>query len=89
VEMSQALIAFRHLDLTQNPMPRLSIIDDAEALLDMGNSDDTDRRGPEQVVLWIRSRSFVRSLHEYFNEVWSRATPALARLETIKAGKPE
>jgi hypothetical protein len=25
----------------------------------------------------------------YFNETWSGATPALARLETIKAGKPE
>jgi sugar-specific transcriptional regulator TrmB len=88
VEPSQTLIAFRHLDLTQRPVPRLSIIDDAEALLDMGNSDDTDRRGSEQVVLWIRSRSFVRSLHTYFNEIWSRATPALARLETIKAEKP-
>jgi sugar-specific transcriptional regulator TrmB len=89
VESSQTLIAFRHLDLTQRPVPRLSIIDDNEALLGMGSSEDTEGRGSEQVMLWIRSRSFVRSLHGYFNEIWSRATPALARLETIKAGKSE
>jgi sugar-specific transcriptional regulator TrmB len=89
IEPFQTLIAFRHLDLTQKPVPRLSIIDDTEALLGTGGSEDTDGRGSEQVVLWISSRSFVRSLRAYFNQVWSGATPALARLETIKATKPE
>jgi hypothetical protein len=39
--------------------------------------------------LWINSRSFVRNLRAYFNEIWSGATPALARFEAIKAGKSE
>lgn len=89
VESFQTLIAFRHLDLTQRPVVRVSIIDDTEALLGLGSSEDTDGRGSEQVALWISSRPFVRSLRAYFNETWSGATPALARLETIKAGKPE
>jgi HTH-type transcriptional regulator, sugar sensing transcriptional regulator len=89
VEPFQTLIAFRHLDLTQRSVPRVSIIDDTEALLGIGSTEDIDGRGSEQVALWISSRSFVRSLHAYFNEIWSGATPALARLETIKAGKPE
>jgi len=84
VEPLQAMIAFRHLGLTQRPVLRASIIDDTEALLGMAS----DERGSDQVALWIFSRSFVRSLHTYFNEIWSSATPALARLETIKAGKP-
>jgi hypothetical protein len=82
------MIAFRHLDLTQRPVPRASIIDDTEALLWMASDERTDERGSDQVALWIFSRSFVRSLHTYFNEIWSSATPALARLEAIKAGKP-
>jgi len=89
VERFQTLIAFRHLDLAQRPVVRVSIIDDTEALFGIGSSEDTDGRGSEQVALWITSRPFVRSLRVYFNETWSGATPALARLETIKAGKPE
>ncbi len=89
VELFQTLIAFRHLDLTQRPVVRVSIIDDTEALFEIGSSEDTDGRGSEQVALWISSRPFVRSLRAYFNETWSGATPALARLETIKTGKPE
>jgi sugar-specific transcriptional regulator TrmB len=89
VEPFQNLIAFRHLDLTQRPVPRVSIIDDTEALFGIGGSEEAAGRGSEQVTLWISSRSFVRNLHAYFNEMWSGATPALARLEAIKAGKPE
>jgi sugar-specific transcriptional regulator TrmB len=89
VELFQPLIAFRHSDLTQRPMVRVSIIDDTEALFGIGSTEDTDGRGSEQIALWISSRPFVRSLRAYFNETWSGATPALARLETIKAGKPE
>jgi hypothetical protein len=89
VERFQTLIAFRHLDLTQRPVVRVSIIDDTEALFGIGSGEDTDGRGSEQVALWISSRPFVRSLRVYFNETWSGATPALARLEAIKGGKPE
>jgi len=89
VELFQTLIAFRHLDLTQRPVTRVSIIDDTEALFGIGSGEDTDGRGSDQVALWISSRPFVRSFRAYFNETWSGATPALARLETIKAGKPE
>jgi sugar-specific transcriptional regulator TrmB len=85
VEPLQTLIAFRHLDLAQRPAPRASIIDDTEALLGMAS----DEGGSDQVALWISSRSFVRGLHTYFNEIWSGATPALARLEAIKVGKPQ
>jgi len=89
VEPFQNLIGFRHLDLAQRPVPRVSIVDDAEALFGIGGIEKTAGRGSEQVSLWISSRSFVRSLRAYFNEIWSSATPALARLEAIKAGKPE
>ena len=89
VEPFQNLIGFRHLDLTLRPVPRVAIIDDAEALFGIGGIEQSTNRGPEQVSLWISSRSFVRSLRTYFNEIWSSGTPALARLEAIKAGKPE
>ncbi len=89
VEPFQNLIGFRHLDLDQRPIPRVSIIDDAEALFRMGGIEEGAGRGSEQVSSWISSRSFVRSLRAYFNEIWSSATPALARLEAIKAGKTE
>jgi len=89
VELFQTLIAFRHLDLTRRPVVRVSIIDDTEALFGIGCGEDADGRGSEQVALWISSRPFVRSLRTYFNETWSAATPALARLETIKTGKIE
>jgi len=88
VEPFQTLIAFRHLDSAQRLAPRVSIIDDTEALLGIGSSEDAGARESEQVALWISSRSFVRSLRGYFNEIWSGATPAAARLEEIRAGKP-
>ena len=89
VEPFQSLIAFRHLDLARRPVPRVSIIDDAEALFGIGGAEEAAGRGSEQVTLWISSRSFVRNLRAYFNEMWSSATPALSRLEAIKAGKSE
>ena len=84
VEPFQNSIAFRHLDLVRRPVPRVSIIDDTEALFGIGGSEEATGRGSEQVTLWISSRSFVRNLRAYFNEMWSSATPALA-----KTGKPE
>ncbi len=89
VEPSQAVISFRHLDLHRRPVPRVSIVDDTEALLGVGGTEETVAQHQEQVTLWISSRSFVRTLRAYFNEIWSSATPALARLEAIKANKPE
>ena len=84
VEPFQNSIAFRHLDLVRRPVPRVSIIDDTEALFGIGGSEEATGRGSEQVTLWISSRSFVRNLRAYFNEMWSSATPTLA-----KTGKPE
>jgi sugar-specific transcriptional regulator TrmB len=89
VEPYENVIAFRHLDLARRPVPRVSIIDDTEALFGIGGAEEARVQGPEQVTLWISSRSFVRNLRAYFNEMWSSATPALARLEAIKAGKTE
>jgi sugar-specific transcriptional regulator TrmB len=89
VEPFQNSIAFRHLDLARRPVPRVSIVDDTEALFGMGGAEEGAGRGSEQVTLWISSRSFVRNLRAYFNEMWSSATPALARLEAMKAGKSE
>jgi len=89
VQPFQSLIPFRHLDMTQRPVPRVSIIDDTEALFGIGGSEEAAGRESDQVTLWISSRSFVRNLRAYFNEMWSSATPALARLETIKAGSPK
>ncbi len=89
VEPLQNLIAFRHLDLARRPVPRVSIIDDTEALFGIGGTEEAGAQGPEQVTLWISSRSFVRNLRAYFNEIWSSATPALAWFEAIKAGKTE
>jgi len=89
VEKFQNSISFRHLDLTRRPVPKVSIIDDAEALFGIGGAEEPVGQGPEQVALWISSRSYVRTLRAYFNEMWSSATPALARLEAIRAGKTE
>jgi sugar-specific transcriptional regulator TrmB len=79
VEPFHSLITFRYLDLTRRPVPRVSIIDDTEALFAIGGSEEAAGRGSEQVTLWISSRSFLRNLHAYFNEIWSSATPAPAQ----------
>lgn len=89
VEPFQNLISFRHMDLARRPVPKVTIIDDTEALFGIGGAEEAAAQRAEQVTLWISSRSFVRNLRAYFNEMWSSATPALARLEAIKAGKSE
>ncbi len=89
VESLQNMISFRHLDLGRRPVPRVSIVDDTEALLGFGGAEEATTRNAEQATLWINSRSFVRTLRAHFNEIWSSATPALARLEAMKAGKSE
>jgi hypothetical protein len=89
VEQFQNLISFRHMDLARRPVPKVTIVDDTEALFGIGGTEETMGQRAEQVTLWISSRSFVRNLRAYFNEMWSGATPALARLEAVKAGKPE
>jgi sugar-specific transcriptional regulator TrmB len=77
----------RHLDLKTKPIPRVSIIDDAEALFEITTADEPHRNG-EQVALWINSRAFVRNLHAYFEEMWNSSTPADGRIEVLKKGLP-
>lgn len=87
VEQFPNLVELRHFDLAEKPVPRMSIIDDTEALFWIGGREEAISRGSEQVTLWISSRSFVRNLSAYFSEMWNSATPAPARLEEIKAGR--
>jgi len=77
------------LDLARSPVPRVSIIDDTEAIFAIGGVEEIATYGPEQATLWISSRPFVRNLRAYFNEMWSSAMPVSTRLEAIKAGKLE
>ena len=78
----------RHLDLKAKPIPRVSIIDDNEALFEITTVDETPRGG-EEVALWINSRAFVRNLQAYFGEMWNSGTPAEARLESLRKGIPQ
>ncbi|HUK49525.1 MAG TPA: TrmB family transcriptional regulator sugar-binding domain-containing protein, partial [Terriglobales bacterium] len=80
-------IEIRHLDLNAKPIPRVSIIDDNEALFEITTADEATRT-EEEVALWINSRAFVRNLQAYFNEMWSSATPSEARIEAIRKGIP-
>jgi hypothetical protein len=80
-------IEVRHLDLKAKPIPRVSIIDDSEALFEITTADET-QRSSEEVALWINSRAFVRNLQAYFDEMWNSGTPAEARLEALKKGIP-
>ncbi len=80
-------IEIRHLDLKAKPIPRVSIIDDNEALFEITTADET-RRASEEVALWINSRAFVRNLHAYFDEMWNSGTPAEARIEALEKGIP-
>jgi sugar-specific transcriptional regulator TrmB len=80
-------IEVRHLDLKAKPIPRVSIIDDNEALFEITTADET-HQGGEEVALWINSRAFVRNLQAYFDEMWSSGTPAEARIEALKKGIP-
>ena len=77
-------IQVRHLDLKARPVPRVSIIDDNEAIFEITTGDETHRS--EEVALWINSRAFVRNLQAYFEEMWNSGTPSDGRIETLKKG---
>jgi hypothetical protein len=85
-KLSEAM-EIRHLDLNAKPIPRVSIIDDSEALFEITTADENTRT-EEEVALWINSRAFVRNLQAYFNEMWSSATPCEARIDAIRKGIP-
>ena len=73
VEKLAETFEVRHLDLKARPVPRVSIIDDAEAIFEI--TTDEVRRN-EEVALWINSRPFVGNLQAYFEEMWASGTPA-------------
>jgi len=83
VEKLAETIEVRHLDLKARPVPRVSIIDDAEAIFEI--TTDEVRRN-EEVALWINSRPFVGNLQAYFEEMWTSATPASRTIEALKKG---
>ena len=85
VERFRRTIEIRHLDLKAKPIPRVSIIDDSEAVFEITTIDETPRAG-EEVALWINSRAFVRNLHAYFEEMWNSGTPTEGRLEALRKG---
>ncbi len=87
VEKLSENIEMRHLDLKAKPIPRVSIIDDNEALFEITTLDEAPRSG-EEVALWINSRAFVRNLQAYFEEMWNSGTPAQGRLEALRKGIP-
>jgi len=87
VEKLRQSVEIRHLDLKAKPIPRVSIVDDSEALFEISTADETHRT-EEEVALWINSRAFVRNLQAYFDEMWNSATPSEARVEALRRGIP-
>jgi len=87
VEKLRESIEIRHLDLKAKPIPRVSIIDDNEALFEITTADESSR-SEDEVALWINSRAFVRNLQAYFEEMWNSGTPAEGQLETLRKGIP-
>jgi len=87
VEKLRQHVEIRHLDLKAKPIPRVSIIDDNEALFEISTADESARM-EEEVALWINSRAFVRNLQAYFDEMWASATPSEARVEALRKGIP-
>lgn len=81
------IIEIRHLDLKAKPVPRVSIIDDNEALFEITTADEI-QRSDEEVALWISSKAFVHNLQAYFEEMWTSGTPADGRIETLRKGIP-
>jgi sugar-specific transcriptional regulator TrmB len=81
------IIEIRHLDLKAKPIPRVSIIDDSEALFEITTADEI-QRSDEEVALWISSKAFVHNLQAYFEEMWTSGTPADGRIETLRKGIP-
>jgi sugar-specific transcriptional regulator TrmB len=88
VEKLTQNLEIRHLDLRAKPIPRVSIVDDGEALFEISTADETHRTG-EEVALWINSRAFVRNLQAYFDEMWTSATPSETRVEALRRGIPQ
>ena len=76
-------IEIRHLDMKAKPIPRVSIIDDNEAIFEITTTDETPSG---EVALWINSRAFVRNLQAYFAEMWISGTPAEGRIEVLRKG---
>ena len=87
VAKMREFVEVRHLDLKAKPIPRVSVIDDNEALFEITTADET-QRSSEEVALWINSRAFVRNLQAYFDEMWNSGTPAEARIEALEKGIP-
>ena len=87
VEKLRQTVEIRHLDLKAKPIPRVSIVDDSEALFEISTADETHRTD-EEVALWINSRAFVRNLQAYFDEMWNSSTPSEARVEALRRGIP-
>jgi len=85
VEKLRETIEIRHLDLKAKLIPRVSIIDDNEAIFEITTTDEIPRSG-EEVALWISSRAFVRNLQAYFAEMWNSGTPADGRIEVLRKG---
>jgi sugar-specific transcriptional regulator TrmB len=87
VEKFLQRIEIRHLDLKAKPIPRVSIIDDSEALFEITTADGSPQ-SEQEVALWINSRAFVRNLQAYFEEMWNSSTPAEGRIEAVRKGIP-
>jgi sugar-specific transcriptional regulator TrmB len=87
VEKLRNVVEIRHLDLKAKPIPRVSIIDDNEALFEITTPDESHRH-VEEVALWICSHAFIKNLQAYFEEMWDSSTPATRHIEALKMGTP-
>jgi sugar-specific transcriptional regulator TrmB len=88
VDKLRDVVEIRHLDLNVKPIPRVSIIDDSEALLEITNAYESLGGLREEGALWICSNAFVRNLQAYFEEMWDSSTPATRRVEALNKGTP-
>lgn len=90
IEQFRNGVEIRHLDLAKKPIPRVSLIDEEEALFAITTPEDLHTSSGDEVALWIASRSFVKNLKAYFQEIWDGATPANSRIESLRMGvEPE
>lgn len=87
IEKLRDVLEIRDLDLKAKPIPRVSIIDDNEALFEITTPDES-HRDVEEVALWIRSHAFIKNLQAYFKEMWDSSTPATRSIEALKGGIP-
>lgn len=85
VEKLRGVVEIRHLDLKAKPIPRVSIIDDNEALFEITTADES-RRNIEEVALWICSHAFIKNLQAYFEEMWDSGTPATRHIHALRRG---